>query len=56
MIQLTPEFRFLKARPVKLNPFGGDPVDKDHASYRLLSAHFRGDLLSSSEQRIARQL
>ena len=39
----------------KLNLFGSDPVDHDHAFYRSLSAR-SCDLLSSSEQLIARQL
>ena len=57
MIQLTPEFHFLKAWAVLLhvNPFGGDPVDHNYASYGLLLVHFH-NLLSSSEQRITRKL
>jgi len=46
MIQLTLKFCVLKARAVLLNPFGGDPVDHDHISYRSLS---------SSEQQITHQ-
>ena len=48
MILLTPEFRFLKARTVLLNSFGGNPVDHNHVLSIFISAFPRSSFFLNS--------